>query len=190
MAQFGELVLVIGDLHMPQRAADIPAKFKKMLVPNKMQHVLCTGNLTTRESHDMLRNLAPNVHIVRGDFDDQQNLPEQKTVQIGAFKIGLLHGHQVVPWGSLSALAMKARALDCDILISGHTHESAVTRKDGIWYINPGSVTGAYSPTGGGDVPSFILLAVQGEKVVCYCYKFNEAKDSVEVSKTEFSKGE
>ena len=82
-----------------------------MLVPNKMQHVLCTGNLTTRESHDMLRNLAPNVHVVRGDFDDQQNLPEQKTVMIGAFKIGLLHGHQVVPWGSLSALAMKARAL-------------------------------------------------------------------------------
>ena len=40
------------------------------------------------------------------------------------------------------------------------------------------------------DVPSFILLAVQGEKVVCYCYKYNEAKDSVEVSKTEFSKGE
>lgn len=30
MAQFGELVLVIGDLHMPQRAADIPAKVRVM----------------------------------------------------------------------------------------------------------------------------------------------------------------
>ena len=28
MANFGELVLVIGDLHMPQRAADIPAKVR------------------------------------------------------------------------------------------------------------------------------------------------------------------
>lgn len=38
--------------------------------------------------------------------------------------------------------------------------------------------------------PSFILLAVQGAKVVCYCYKYNEDKDSVEVTKTEFAKKE
>ena len=31
MANFGELVLVIGDLHMPQRAADIPAKVRRAL---------------------------------------------------------------------------------------------------------------------------------------------------------------
>jgi predicted phosphodiesterase len=43
MAEFGELVLVLGDMHIPHRAATIPEKFKRMLVPNKMQHVLCTG---------------------------------------------------------------------------------------------------------------------------------------------------
>lgn len=43
MAEFGELVLVLGDMHIPHRAAAIPEKFKRMLVPNKMQHVLCTG---------------------------------------------------------------------------------------------------------------------------------------------------
>ena len=36
-----------------------------------MQHVLCTGNLTATESLSMLRNLAPNVHCTRGDFDDE-----------------------------------------------------------------------------------------------------------------------
>ena len=62
------------------------AKFKKMLVPNKMQHVLCTGNLTTKDSHDFLLNLAPNVHCVKGDFDsDGLNLPESKVVQVGRF---------------------------------------------------------------------------------------------------------
>jgi vacuolar protein sorting-associated protein 29 len=33
-ADFGELVLVLGDLNIPHRATDIPEKFKKMLVRN------------------------------------------------------------------------------------------------------------------------------------------------------------
>lgn len=44
-ANFGELVLVLGDHHLPSRAISIPDPFKKMLVPNKMQRVVCTGNI-------------------------------------------------------------------------------------------------------------------------------------------------
>ena len=121
---------VLGDLHIPHRTSLIPPKFKKMLVPNKMQHVLATGNLTTPDTLSMLRNLAPNVHCTRGDFDDASlALPETKVVQIGEFKIGLVHGHQVVPWGDPDSLAMKQRSLDCDVLISGHTHESSVVER-------------------------------------------------------------
>ncbi|KAL8247117.1 hypothetical protein R6Q59_008333 [Mikania micrantha] len=36
------LVLAIGDLHIPHRAPDLPAKFKSMLVPGKIQHTICT----------------------------------------------------------------------------------------------------------------------------------------------------
>lgn len=52
---FGELVLVLGDMHIPHREAAIPEKFKKMLVPNKMQHVLCTGNLIGKDQYNDLR---------------------------------------------------------------------------------------------------------------------------------------
>lgn len=34
------------------------------------------------------------------------NYPEQKVVTVGQFKIGLTHGHQVVPWGDTEGLAM------------------------------------------------------------------------------------
>lgn len=37
------LVLVIGDFHIPTRAFSIPSRFAKLLVPNKMNHILCTG---------------------------------------------------------------------------------------------------------------------------------------------------
>jgi len=33
---------------------------------------------------------------VRGDFDENANFPETKVIQIGQFRIGLIHGHQVM----------------------------------------------------------------------------------------------
>lgn len=39
-------------------------------MPGKIQHILCTGNLCTKETYDYLKTLAGDVHIVRGDFDD------------------------------------------------------------------------------------------------------------------------
>ena len=62
------------------------------------------------------------MHCVRGEFDDFSNFPETKVVTIGNIKIGLIHGHQITPWGDLEALAMVQRRLDCDVLIHGHTH--------------------------------------------------------------------
>ena len=63
-------MLVLGDLHIPHRSSSLPAKFKKLLVPGKIQHILCTGNLCTKDSFDYLKTLASDVHVVRGDFDE------------------------------------------------------------------------------------------------------------------------
>ena len=88
--------------------------------------------------------LAPNVHVVRGGFDDDTTFPDHKIIQIGQFKIGLIHGHQIVPWGDAHSLAMVSRQLDVDILITGHTHRNEENEYEGKWFINPGSITGAY----------------------------------------------
>ena len=100
------LVLVLGDLHIPHRASALPAKFKKLLVPGRIQHILCTGNLCTKESLDYLKSLASDVHVVRGEFDEHLNYPEQKVVTVGQFRIGVCHGHQVIPWGDQESLAL------------------------------------------------------------------------------------
>jgi vacuolar protein sorting-associated protein 29 len=194
MADFGELVLVLGDMHIPHRKDEIPALFKDLLVPGKMQHVLCTGNLASKAMEDYLRTLANSVHIVRGDMDTASGLsqlPEQKVVKIGEFSIGLCHGHQVVPWGDPESLANLQRQMDVDILITGHTHKNEVYEYEKKYIINPGSVTGAYSAHTTNVVPSFVLMAVKGNKVVTYVYelKENELKEQeVGVSKSEFVK--
>ena len=73
------------------------------------------------------------------------NYPEQKVVTVGQFRIGLCHGHQVVPWGDTESLALLQRQLDVDILINGHTHKFEAFEHENKFYINPGSATGAYS---------------------------------------------
>ena len=59
------LVLVLGDLHIPHRVAELPKKFKGLLVPGKIQHILCTGNLVDKTTIDYLKTLANDVHVVR-----------------------------------------------------------------------------------------------------------------------------
>ena len=88
--------------------------------------------------------------------------PENKVINVGRFRVGAIHGHQVfqpwnlshliisfcskvVPWGDEEALLNFARDLDCDILVSGHTHQSKVSTFGGKHFVNPGSATGAYS---------------------------------------------
>ena len=79
-------------------------------------------------------------------------------VQIGEFKIGMIHGHQVLPWGDLDALTNIQRELGCDILLSGHTHQIGVQVKEKKFYINPGSISGAFSHLIADPNPSFILM--------------------------------
>ncbi len=74
--------------------------------------------------------MSSDFHSVVGDFDDNiETTLETKTVRVGEFIIGLIHGHQVVPWGDASALDAIRQQLGCDILISGHTHRHEVSKK-------------------------------------------------------------
>lgn len=118
------LVLVIGDLHIPLRSHDLPPKFKKLLVQGKIQQILSTGNICDRETWDYLRGVAADLRGVRGEFDENQTLPPSLVVTHGPLRIGLLHGHQIVPLGDTEALSAVARKLDVDVLISGATHRS------------------------------------------------------------------
>ncbi|XP_077164609.1 vacuolar protein sorting-associated protein 29-like isoform X1 [Paroedura picta] len=180
------LVLVIGDLHIPHRCAGLPAKFKKLLVPGKIQHILCTGNLCTKESYDYLKTLAGDVHVVRGDLDEGLNYPEQKIVTVGHFRIGLIHGHQVIPWGDMASLAILQRQLNVDILISGHTHKFEALEHENKFFINPGSATGAYNALERNITPSFVLMDIQASTVVTYVYQL--IRGEVKVERLEFKK--
>lgn len=105
---------------------------------------------------------------------------------MGQFKIGLIHGHQVIPWGEMASLALLQRQLDVDILISGHTHKFEAFENENKFYINPGSATGAYSALECNIIPSFVLMDIQASTVVTYVYQL--IGDDVKVERIEYKK--
>ena len=183
-----ELVLVVGDMFVPQRSQDIDPQFKAILIPNKLQHVLSLGNIGSRESYDWLKSLSNDFHSVKGDFDEG-DMPEKKLVTIGEFKIGLIHGHQVLPWGNAESLSSIQRELDCDILLSGNTHQINVKVVDNKLFINPGSISGAFSNVVADPSPSFVLMVLQGTEAIVYLYVLNDRTQKFEVNKIEYTKG-
>ncbi|XP_074777311.1 vacuolar protein sorting-associated protein 29-like [Athene noctua] len=178
-----KLVLVLRDLPIPHRCSGLPVKFKKLLVPGKIQHILCTGNLCTKESYDYVRTLAGDIHVVRGD-SESLDYPEEKVVTVGQFRIGLIHGHQFIPWSDVASLVLLQRQLDVDILISGHTHRFEAFKHENKFYINPGS--GTYSALEMNVIPLFVLMDTQASTVVAYVYQLTE--EDVKVERIEFKK--
>lgn len=74
---------------------------------------------------------------------------------------------------------------------------------EGKFFVNPGSATGALSTAwvaegdgegdvlaGGGSVPSFVLMDVQGDVLVLYVYQLKDGPDgAVSVEKVSYRKG-
>ena len=84
------LVLVIGDMHIPHRAADLPKKFKALLQPGKIQHVLCTGNVVDKLTYDYLRTLAARTAGGAGGVTD-------------SLSVSFLHPKEITPTSDADA---------------------------------------------------------------------------------------
>jgi len=190
------LVLVIGDLHIPDRALDIPAKFKKLLTPGKIGQTLCLGNLTDKPTYDYLRSLTPDLKIVKGRFDsDATSLPLSGVVTHGSLRVGFLEGFTVVASTEADLLLAEANKLDVDVLCWGGTHRFDAYEYGDKFFVNPGSATGAMTTGWVADgeeiIPSFCLMDVQGISLTLYVYQLRKDANGVEsvgVEKVTFSK--
>ncbi|KAH3767481.1 Vacuolar protein sorting-associated protein 29 [Pelomyxa schiedti] len=172
------LVLVIGDLYIPTRAASLPKKFLDLLTPNKMQWVICTGNLCSKEVEEYFRTLAERVDIVGGDCDDlQSGYPDVKVVDIEKFTVGICHAHQDEYRGT-EALEYIQRMTDSDVVITGHT-QTHLIEKSGKLFLNPGTATGTSNETNRDAVPTFMVLSVEGTVLTTYSYKLVDDEISV-----------
>ena len=129
------------------------------------------GNITDKETYDFLRQTAPDLHIVKGDFDTEaSSLSLSKVVQHGGLRFGFIHGHTIIPQADADALLIAARQMDVDILLWGGTHKFEAYELEGKFFVNPGSATGAFSTSWQSideePVPSFCLMDVRARQLL------------------------
>ena len=184
-----ELVLVLSDILIPLRSPSIDSQFKSILLPNKINHLLCLGNIGNQDTLYWLQSLSPDVHIIKGDYDIYQNYPEKKVIQIGSFRLGMIHGHQILPPGNMDALSGIQSELDCDILLSGFTYKYGINIKENKLFMNPGSITGGLSPLMEDTYPSFILMAITDDEMTIYSYMLTDKNEKFQVGQMEYKKG-
>jgi uncharacterized protein len=100
--------------------------------------VVHLGDLTRSVILDYLEQYP--LQAVAGNMDDHNvhsRLPVKKVLQVGAFRIGLVHG-----WGAAADLRsrLKTQFADVNAIFFGHTHQPIQIEENGLLWFNPGSV--------------------------------------------------
>lgn len=64
----------------------------------------------------------------------------------------------------------KAKEMGVRMLLHGHSHSMRASQHNGVYFLNPGSMTGAYSALKINAVPSFMILEFKSKEIVIYEY--------------------
>jgi putative phosphoesterase len=132
-------IAVISDTHMPRGARALPSACIERL--RRADLILHAGDLTGAAFLEELASLGPPVQAVAGNMDEpavRRRLPEQRVVEAGGIRIGMVH----VPGASTGrAGRLAAWFPGCGAVIYGHTHVAEVVRHGETWLLNPGSPT-------------------------------------------------
>jgi putative phosphoesterase len=90
-----------------------------------------------------LESLFPKIKIeyVTGNNDFSRRGNKEKLITVDNKKIFLTHGHLYKVKYTYEIIKEKAYKLDADILLFGHTHEPYLEQKEGLYIMNPGSIS-------------------------------------------------
>lgn len=94
---------------------------------------------------------------VPGNCDLGRFEPCERLVFFGECPVFLCHGHTLGVKSSLLRATLAARQQGARVLLYGHTHAPLIDFHEGLWIMNPGSI----SPFTG----SYGVLTIEGERI-------------------------
>ena len=87
-------------------------------------------------------------HAVRGNGDFFCSVPDSKVLEISARKLFLSHGNHYRVREGCKTISAAARNAEAEAALFGHTHVPYCATMDGIFLLNPGSISRPRSNTG------------------------------------------
>jgi len=123
--------------------------------------ILHAGDFVSVAFFEELQRLGPPLEAVAGNMDEpdlKAVLPQQRVVEVGSLRIGMVHN--AGPRAGREA-RLAARFEDCDAVVYGHTHQPQVELFQQLWVLNPGS------PTDRRKAPThtMIVLRIRGARM-------------------------
>jgi len=118
---------VVSDTHGLVR----PEALRQLRGVDRIVHA---GDIGSPDVLLALEAVAP-VTAVRGNNDRAawaRAVPETAIVEVGRVRLYVLH--------DVKTLALDPRAEALDAIIAGHSHRPACAERDGVLYLNPGSI--------------------------------------------------
>lgn len=76
---------------------------------------------------------------VCGNCDFGGTVPSEKIEVIQGKRFLITHGHRYNVKYGITRIKNRAKELNADIALFGHTHRSFCSYEEGIWFVNPGS---------------------------------------------------
>jgi uncharacterized protein len=152
--QFPCSIGVISDTHISGKSNQLNPSIIRIFRREKVQIILHLGDITDLRIINDLNQIAK-VFVVRGnrDFALWTKIPFATELNIDGIKIGLTHGHGLLPEYLLGKIIYLAvgfrfnryrRLLDslfpeAKVKLFGHTHSAFVRWINGVLYFNPGA---------------------------------------------------
>ncbi len=131
--------LAVSDSHGDHRA------LKKMLDQFKdVAYIFHLGDYASDADY-IAANSRAKILSVRGNCDFISDAPYYEEVVILGQRIVLTHGHKLGAKYSFDRLFYYAKEHEAKAILFGHTHVSFCEYMDGIWLVNPGSVSESQS---------------------------------------------
>ena len=99
---------------------------------------------------------------VKGNCDLLCNVtdcPAEEIVEKAGVRIFCAHGHEYNIYSGLNQITDRANSLNCGIVLYGHTHISLVDFYNGVYIMNPGSL----SQPRAGHRPSYGVITISDD---------------------------
>lgn len=129
------LIAVISDTHSMGRYIKLGRKYIKEA------DVLIHLGDNSEDIEELIKDFKGEVYGVRGNCDNSNIYPTEQILNIGGKKIFSTHGHLYGVKNNLNNIYYRAKELNADIVLFGHTHENLLKEEDGIVFMNPGSIS-------------------------------------------------
>lgn len=108
---------------------------------------------------DLENPLWQNYQTVKGNMDNTNAFPDSNVINFYDHKFLVAHGHLHKVKSSFELLKKEAESEEIQIVFYGHTHIPRIDKENGIYFINPGSITQPRGPVNKG---TYAIVELEG----------------------------